>query len=44
VLLIGNTGSGKSTLISSIINGCENLENKKIEENLTITKTDGTVK
>lgn len=42
VLVIGNTGSGKSTMLSSLLKGPDALESKIIEFMIDIPQKDGT--
>lgn len=42
VLVIGNTGSGKSTMLSSLLRGPEFLEVKQIQFTIEVPGTDGT--
>ena len=41
VLVIGNTGSGKSTMLSSLLKGPDRLELKSISYTIEIPDTDG---
>ena len=42
VLVIGNTGSGKSTMLSSLLKGPESLELKQITFTIEVPNTNGT--
>ena len=44
IMAIGNTGCGKSTLITSLIYGPEALEEKMIEIPIQVVQSDGTFK
>lgn len=41
VLVIGNTGSGKSTMLSSLLRGSQTLEKKTIKFTIEVMQKDG---
>ena len=44
ILAVGNTGCGKSTMLTSLMFGTDALEEKKIEYEIDIPKADGSIK
>ena len=43
IVALGNPGSGKSTMFTSLVYGPESLERKKVEYEFEIPSSDGTV-
>jgi len=44
ILAVGNTGCGKSTMLTSLMFGTDALEEKKIEYEIDIPLADGSIK
>lgn len=43
IIALGNPGSGKSTMVSSLVYGPHSLERKKVEYEFEIPSSDGTI-